>query len=220
MGLAQRLNGLRVPVWGPAYIQEVVFMKKVLSLICFILVAAIPIRAQDEYPKVEIFGGYSYLSAGIRFDDPFDDDAAGFFDEREGVHGFGFNIAGNFHRNVGIVADFSYHKRELEAPFGDDVDFSTFNFLFGPRFTARGDRVDGFVHTLIGGVRRKVEDFDSDTELAFGLGGGVDVKVTPNFGIRVIQLDYIPVRSRDIFTLDKDWDHNLRAQVGLTFKWQ
>ncbi|HWP45307.1 MAG TPA: outer membrane beta-barrel protein [Blastocatellia bacterium] len=194
-------------------------MRRLMMCFAVLLLAALPARAQDTYPTAEIFGGYSYFSADIEFDDPFDDDDQGFFDEREGIHGFGFSVTGNFHPNIGIVGDFSYHKREIEIPFGNDIDISNFVFLFGPRFTARGDAVDFFGHAMVGGVRNKVENFDSDTELALGFGGGLDIKVTDSFAVRAFQLDYIPMRSRNIFTGDKEWIHNGRFQIGLTYKW-
>lgn len=192
-------------------------MRKFILFFAVLFLAAVPARAQDTYPSAEIFGGYSYLSVDIGFDDPFDDDGEDFFDEREGVHGIGFSVAGNISSSVGIVADMSYHKRELELP-GDDVDFSTFVFLFGPRFTARGDRFDGFVHALVGGARSKVEDFDSETDFALGFGGGLDIKAGDNFAVRLFQLDYIPVRTTNPFTDDGEWIHNLRFQIGGTFR--
>jgi opacity protein-like surface antigen len=191
---------------------------RLLMVAAFVLIAAISAHAQD-YPKAEVFGGYSYLSRDVLFDDPFDDDELGFFDEREGFHGVGFSVAGNFHKNFGLVGDFSYHRREIELP-GEDIDFSNFVFLFGPRATARGDKVEGFGQFLIGGVRGKVEDFDSDTELALGIGGGVDFKVSDTFAVRALQLDYIPVRQRNPFTLDKEWSHNIRIQAGVTIRIQ
>lgn len=194
-------------------------MKKFMMIVAALFFAAIPARAQDTYPRAEIFGGYSYFSADISIDDPFDDDDAGLFNQREGIHGVGFSVAGNLSRSVGIVGDFSYHKREIEIPGGDDIDFSTFLFLVGPRLTERGNRVEGFVHALVGGVRRKVEDFDSDTNLALGFGGGLDVKVTDNVAIRVFQVDYLPFRERNPFTGDKEWSHNARFQIGATYKW-
>ena len=193
-------------------------MKRLVLLFAMFMLAAIPSYAQNDYPKAEVFGGYSHFSADIRFSNPFDPGGQPFFDQREGVHGFGFSVAGNLSKSFGVVGDFSYHKREIEVP-GPDIDFSTFNFLFGPRLTARGDRVEGFGHALIGGVRRRVEGGDSDVDFALGLGGGVDVKVSRNFGIRLVQLDYIPFRDRDpFFPGDKDWRHNLRVQVGATVR--
>lgn len=194
-------------------------MRKFLIIAAFILLVSIPARAQDTYPTVEIFGGYSYLSTDVTFDNPFDDDEDDFFDDREGFHGAGFSLAGNLSRSVGLVADFSYHKKELDVPFfADEIDSSALIFLFGPRFTARGDRVNAFGHILIGGVRTKVEEFDSETDLALGVGGGIDIKATDKFAIRLIQLDYIPVRSEGLFD-DKEWFHNLRFQIGGVLRW-
>ncbi|HET9533444.1 MAG TPA: outer membrane beta-barrel protein [Blastocatellia bacterium] len=192
-------------------------MRRLIMFIAVLLFAAAPARAQDSYPTVELFGGYSYYSADIELDDPFDDDDLPFFSDRESLHGIGFSIAGNFHPNVGIVGDFSYNKREIEIP-GDDIDISNFIFLFGPRFTARGDAVDFFGHVMIGGVRRKIETFDSNTDFALGFGGGLDLKVHPNVAIRLFQLDYIPTRERD-FLGDKQWVHNGRFQIGATLRW-
>jgi len=101
---------------------------------------------------------------------------------------------------------------------GPDIDFHTLNFLFGPRVTARGSRFEGFAHALFGGITRKVEDLDSDTEFEMGFGGGVDVKFGDHFAVRLVQLDYLPFRDRDIFTGDKEWRHNARVQVGATFR--
>ena len=193
-------------------------MKKCLMLFTFLFVASLPTYAQGDYPKFEVFGGYSYFSADINLDDPFDNNGVPFFSQREGFHGAAFSGAVNLSRSFGIVADFSYHKKEVELP-GADIDFSTFAYLFGPRVTARGHRVEGFAHALIGGVRRKVENFADDKDLALGFGGGVDIKASDRFAIRAIQLDYLPFRDRDFFTGDKEWRHNVRASVGVTFRW-
>jgi hypothetical protein len=193
-------------------------MRKAFLVLTVLFIGATQARAQDSYPSVEVFGGYSYLSTDVSIDDPFDDDGEDFFDEREGFHGIGFSVAGNVSGSVGIVADLSYHKREIELP-GDDVDVSQFLFLFGPRFTARGDRVDAFGHVLIGGVRSKVETLDSDTNLALGFGGGIDIKAGDSFAIRLFQIDYIPVRFENPITEDDEWSHNLRFQIGATYRW-
>jgi opacity protein-like surface antigen len=192
-------------------------MRRVVFLFTVFLLTAISANAQSDYPKAEVFAGYSHFSADINLDNPFDNDGLPFFAQREGIHGFAVSGAANFSKSFGVVADFSYHKKEFEV-FGPDIDFSTFSFLFGPRFTARGDKVEAFGHFLVGGVRRKIEDFTSDTDLALGVGGGVDVKVSRNFGVRLVQIDYLPFRDRDLFTGDKEWRHNLRVGVGVTFR--
>lgn len=191
-------------------------MRKMMMLAAMLLVAAIPAHAQDTYPAAEIFGGYSYLSvdtgAGL------DGDLSDFFDNREGFHGVGFSVAGNLSRNFGIVGDFSYNRKKIDLGVGD-IKLNEFIFLFGPRVYARGGSVTGFAHALVGGVRSKTTsddfgNFGSSTNFAMGFGGGVDVNVTDSIGIRVFQLDYIPVRA------EGEWFHNLRAQAGITFRLQ
>ena len=195
-------------------------MRKFILPLAVLFLAAIPAKAQDEYPTVEIFGGYSYLNVdvGVNFDD---EDIN--IDDRENFHGFGVSIAGNVSKNFGIVGDFSYNRKSIDDIVGFDANANLTLFLFGPRFTARGDKVDGFVHALIGGARQRISvDLPGDnvniseTDLALGFGGGVDVKVGSNVAIRVFQLDYIPIRTTDdLITGGEDrWRHNFRFQIG------
>jgi len=192
-------------------------MKKLLFISGVILLCTAPARAQSDYPKAEVFGGYSYFSADIKISDPFDTSGDPFFQQREGFHGFAVSGAANLSRSFGVVADFSYHRKEFEV-FGPNIRFTTFNFLFGPRVTARGHRVEAFAHGLVGGVRREIQDVGSSVDFALGAGGGVDVKVARNVAIRLFQADYIPFRDRDPFTGDKEWRHNLRVSTGVTFR--
>jgi hypothetical protein len=190
-------------------------MRKVLLTIAALLLITIPASAQDSYPSVEIFGGYSYFSQDLNIDFD-DDDGILDFDEREGFHGVGFSVAGNLNRWFGIVGDFSYNKREIEFP-GEDVDISNFVFLFGPRFSARGSGVTGFGHILIGGTRSKVEGGDSATGLTIGIGAGLDVNVSDGFAIRVGQVDFLPTRY-SFGAGDDEWFNNLRFQIGIVLK--
>ena len=202
-------------------------MRKFILPLAVLFLAAVPVNAQDEYPSVEIFGGYSYLSVDVGADldgdgddDPFD------FDDREGFHGFGVSIAGNITSSFGVVGDFSYNRKDISELTGFDSNANVTLFLFGPRFTARGDSVDGFVHAMVGVARQRVEvdlpgeNFDiTENDLALGFGGGVDIKASDRFAIRLFQLDYIPVHSEDPFEVDeKRWVHNFRFQIGAVFR--
>ncbi|HEX8185289.1 MAG TPA: outer membrane beta-barrel protein [Blastocatellia bacterium] len=193
-------------------------MRKLIMLAAMLFIAAIPAHAQGNYPVAEIFGGYSYLS----FDTGagFGEDIGDFFDNREGFHGVGFSVAGNLSRHFGIVGDFSYHRKTQDIGI-TDLKTNKYYFLFGPRVYARGHSVTGFAHALVGGTRTKLTsddfqgaDLGSRTDFALGFGGGVDVNVTDSIGIRLFQLDYIPVRT------EGSWFHDLRAQVGITFRIQ
>ena len=192
-------------------------MRKLMMLAATLFIAAIPAHAQGNYPIAEIFGGYSYLSfdTGAGFDDDIDD----FFDNREGFHGIGFNAAFNLSKHFGIVGDISYHRKTEDIGIAD-LKTNKYYFLFGPRVYARGDNVTGFAHALVGGARTTLTsdafqgNLDSRTDFALGFGGGVDVKLTDGIALRVFQVDYIPVRT------DGEWFHDLRAQVGITFRLQ
>ena len=68
------------------------------------------------------------------------------------------------------------------------------------------------------------------TDFAMAVGGGVDVRLSDNFSLRLIQVDYAPVflKDRSIgrlgaagaivpFTLEGQRQDNIRISVGLTF---
>src|SRR5574341_178321 len=141
----------------------------------------------QETPKTEIFGGYSYLR---------------FRSEGEGVNGNGFNfsVAGNFNKHVGLVAEVGRQSASESLNLRDLFSDPTFpnttveakarlvTYLFGPRFSARSDKVTAFAHTLFGGARGSgeataagISGSISDTGFALALGGGLDV----NAGKRV-----------------------------------
>ncbi|HLG15843.1 MAG TPA: hypothetical protein VJH03_15260 [Blastocatellia bacterium] len=171
-------------------------MKRLLLSIAVLMVAAVPALAQETYPKAEIFGGYSYLNAVVV--------------ERESLHGWGASFAGNLGPRVGLVAEFSGHYGKVRTA-SVELDSSAYTFLFGPRFSARTRSLTAFGHALVGGATVRIEGA-SDTGLAVGLGGGLDVVGNKNFGLRIIQVDYLPIR------LGGEWNHNIRLQTGVIIK--
>jgi hypothetical protein len=52
----------------------------------------------------------------------------------------------------------------------------------------------------------------AEARFAMGLGGGADVTVSGRIAIRVVQLDYIPMRTRPY------WTHNVRIMSGIVFR--
>jgi len=167
-------------------------MKKPLFLssllaICLPLAAS----AQEVAPKVEIFGGYSYLRA--------DTDTTGL--DSINAHGFNTSLAGNITKHIGIVGEFS--RFTLSDSFTVsvlgriNVDSNVVTYLFGPRITPHRGKVEPFVHALLGGARENDKfsggfgDELTENAFAFALGGGLDIKVNDNFAIRVAQVDYL-----------------------------
>jgi opacity protein-like surface antigen len=175
-----------------------------LVVLCLPL-AALAQAANEEAPKFEISGGYSFVNGG-----------------GDTAHGFNASFAGNVTRRIGVVGEFNrYTESEtisvpslgtitidpsLQIPplpaLGPlTVKSSLSTFLFGPRLTLIRRKAEPFVHGLLG-VARSSFDFSGsgitgsgdNNAFAFALGGGVDVKVHKNFAIRVGQLDYLGVR--------------------------
>lgn len=64
------------------------------------------------------------------------------------------------------------------------AESTVYEYLFGPRFTFRGSRVDGFVHGLFGVCDGHTNIGFSDTGLTFGGGVGVDIGIARNLAVR------------------------------------
>jgi hypothetical protein len=144
------------------------FVSRIL-IATFVFAASTQAVAQD-YPKVEVFTGYSYLR-GTNLNANF--------------VGFGVSAAGNLNKWFGMVADFSHHQVNGNSGWGH-VD----SILIGPKFTSRGaSRVNPYFHTMVGAVR--VGILGTGSAFGWALGGGVDVKVHRNIAIRVIDMTFV-----------------------------
>jgi opacity protein-like surface antigen len=185
-------------------------------------------RAQ-EFPKAEVFGGYSYGNFGPVLS------GAG----RTNLNGWNASVGVNVNRWFGLVTDFDGHYGSSKAfiPFppipctptacgftiSENDKFH--NFLFGPQFSLRTKKLTPFVHALFGGSRfnrsgtetivppppttASTFNFSSSTtNFAFAGGGGVDYKFTDKFAWRV-QADYLEIGSQSR-TLN-----NVRVSTGL-----
>jgi len=173
--------------------------------------------AQDA-PKVEVFGGYSYLhSKGDSSSDGIN------------LNGWNASVAGNLTPSFGLVADISGHYTTETVVTGltttgsgvitSRAKLSDHLFLFGPRFSYRKhERVTPFAHVLVGGFRAKGSLSgafflnETDTGFAAAAGGGVDVKLSQRFAFRLVQADYVFDRSNG------ESGHNARISTGLVFR--
>jgi opacity protein-like surface antigen len=193
---------------------------------------------KDEYPKVEVFAGYSALgeagSRGISFG----------ADRRVGGNysakpGFETSIIRNFSKRFGIKGDFSAHINNesgsgpitLCTPGCTTVtqDFQlksrVYNFLAGPEFKARNStRFTPFAHVL-GGVAHTSATFTtpgptfnlllkkSDNSFAMALGGGIDIRASKRVSFRGM-MDYNPVFVHDSTSGTRDF---FRLSLGVLF---
>lgn len=205
-------------------------MKK-LPFLASLVVLCLPLAAlaQEEAPKVEISGGYSFLRLNLGAV-PGSENVDANLDHLD-THGFNMSFAGNFARHVGIISEFSqYSKSEtfniLGSPIaqGLDVKFRVLTLLFGPRVTLHRGKVEPFVHALFGAARATAESSVSGISgapdvpeevgyaFAYALGGGVDVKVHRNIAIRLAQVDYLAARPGG------EGLNNFRFSVGVVIR--
>lgn len=202
--------------------------------------------------RADFFIGYSNLQAeGIPDrNDPgniFDDN---FFGRRTGLHGVNVSATGFFNDYFGITGDFSFHRKEDREVFGpndeDRIDTRVMYFMAGPKLKYRNpSRFEPYVHALFGGAQTRfkvttqfpvsggsvTDSFDTKaTDFAMAVGGGVDVRLSDNFSLRLIQVDYAPVFLKDRsvntlggagaiipFTLESQRQDNVRISVGIVF---
>jgi len=191
----------------------------------------------NEYPKVEVFVGYSALgetgSRAISFGPN-----ASVSGDYEG-QGFETSIIRNFSKHLGIKGDFSAHFNN-ESGSGpitactptcttatQDFQLKTrvYNFLAGPEFKARNStRFTPFVHAL-GGFAHTSATFTTlgpthillvrrnDTSFAMGLGGGLDIRASNRVSFRAMT-DYNPVFVQDSTGGRRDF---VRFSFGVLF---
>jgi hypothetical protein len=87
-----------------------------------------------------------------------------------------------------------------------------YELLGGSQISLRGNRVTVFVHPLVGG---STVDGSNTFSLSAGVGGGLDVSINERVGVRLIQFDWIPLRSPK----DEEWFKNvIRFGFGIVIK--
>ena len=186
----------------------------------FLLAAScLPAAAQD-YPRWDVFGGFSYARVNLG------GQAGVFAPTTQNYWGMEINPSYNPRPYLRILlCDFSVGLggSKTSTPFFH-TDVRTAQVLFGPEFVLRSRTLQPFAHGLIGITNtRLVETFHGQdvvpdvarrTNLAFGVGGGLDIRVTRLIAIRAFQADYIPAR------LAGAWENHFRVSTGLTFSFQ
>ena len=164
-------------------------MKKACLLALLVVVSAMPSLAQDT--KYEVFGGYSYLRAQPGGGLPVVD-----------TSGWEASLAYRWNNWLSLKADFDGHYCCDGAKMHD--------FLGGPQFNFGHGELRPYVHALVGGSHGSQAGV-SDTVLAFAFGGGLDIKISDRFAIRLAQADYFGTRYAE------QTQNNFRISTGLVF---
>jgi hypothetical protein len=183
-------------------------MRKILLSTVLVFLAPLAVAAQDEYPRAEVFGGYSYFRANP---------------DGSNLNGWDASVAINLTNWFGVEGDFSGHYGSPEV-FGFNipfVDINSYTFMAGPKLAYRSGLVTPFAHFLIGAARASTGAFGvsvSDSALATVVGGGIDINLNRSIAIRAIQADYLMTRfPTDTFSFN-DRQDNFRFSAGLVVK--
>lgn len=191
---------------------------------CIIIFFTATAHAQLTSTRLEAYGGYSLLRPNLPKNIGGSDPSV----EQLGqtllgnVLGWNGGLTANITNSFGVTADLSGYYKKLDIDDEDvHANLKLHTFLFGPRFTRRGETVRPFAHALFGfghASAKLREDSDSEnlsrTLFAAAVGVGLDIAVRPNFAIRVIQFDYFPVRNSETKSLTFQ---NIRWGTGVVF---
>jgi len=164
--------------------------------------------AQDQAPKAELFGGFSYLrTAG-----------------NSNINGWNAQAAFNMNKWFGVAADFSGHYQTRSEDFSRS-SANLMNFMFGPQLSDRAGKITGFAHALFGGARAgkglllgKGVLGSTATNFAMAFGGGIDANVNDIIAVRLFQADYLNIRAKNPVTQNSEGRSNFRLSIGVVFK--
>ncbi len=156
-------------------------MRRFLLLLLAVVLAGSLIAAAQEFPRVSATFGYSYAR-----------------NQSMGAIAYNFNgwngeATLNANHYFGFTTSISggYHSVS-----GSSEKLKVYHFLFGPQFTYRGEesRVQPFGRFLFGASKAEAGYATlagSSTEFSYGLGGGLDAKLSSHVAARLFQADFI-----------------------------
>jgi len=178
-------------------------------VLCLFLLGAVPLEAQT--PRAEISGGYSFVHDKDRSEDF--------------PAGWVVSAIGNVNEWISVATEVGGNYRVCRecqrGPFtsskfrSTDLNLRVYTVMAGPRVASHAiSAVTPFAQILVGGshISGGVQ-FDGalNTGFTYQPGGGVDVRVTPNVGIR-LEGDYRVIRTKGHDNKES------RVLVGVVFR--
>jgi hypothetical protein len=150
-------------------------------VICLMAMLASLTTHAQEFPKAEMYGGYSYVNI----------DTNG-VTSRQSANGWEAAASGNFNKWLGVEADVAgYYKTYGVSGLGD-VKATDYSYGAGPRINFR----PLFMHALIGGdhLTGSLNGVsESQDSLAGAFGGGVEWPISTHLSARG-SVDYVFTR--------------------------
>jgi opacity protein-like surface antigen/outer membrane protein OmpA-like peptidoglycan-associated protein len=179
-------------------------------------------------PRFELFLGYSYVQAVPKL---------AFGNRLVWLNGGSASLAFNLNRTLGLVADFGDYtnsQMRFQGAYNstvnvDNANSAVLSYLFGPRLSYRKyDRITPFAQVLLGGVHANEIALDnctvgcvllpSENSFALTAGGGLDLKVSHHFAVRLIQAEYMMTRFTNYTTGASGTQNDMRLSAGVVFR--
>ena len=191
-----------------------VFGNLVATLTVVCALGTLATAQEQPSPKLEIFGGYSFLYPGANVHGTLPPGTPVSSHLDWNLRGAGASATYDFTRHFGITLDASDHWG-ISGSRIDHADFS--NLSLGPKFTFRYSHVSPFLEVLVGDQRLYPEAFYHIDKLGVMAGGGLDVNLARHFAWRLVRADYVASSYRfgPSETTSTTVLHGVRLQTGL-----
>ena len=189
--------------------------------------SAIPLAAQQAKPKVFDITPYAgYMMFGNLFDGPIGTSVSA-----GSGPVYGAQATLTMAKNVAIYGNVGYSSSDLKVglPILGGIDIGSSKALMYdggvelkvPMQTS--STVTPFVQGGIGAMRYEVDASILNakaTNVSYNVGGGVDVRLSPNFGVRLMAKDYIgkfDFKEATSFDLNGKTTNNVALTLGVNF---
>jgi hypothetical protein len=155
--------------------------------------------AQDEYPKIEIPVGFSFVNVHPN------QAALTSFNVFGGGGGFVYNVTSL----IGIKADFmgytqgSGQRLTQDGQFLGNVSGNLFTYMFGPQFKTHSGKYQPFFESLFGAAHTNLDanickleggcgsGSGNNNGFAMEFGLGLDIPITKTIQLRPVEVDYL-----------------------------
>lgn len=185
-----------------------------LLMLTVVLLSAITLAQDVETPKDEIFVGYQWLHPGGTVPAPFGNfNAPTAMKLPDMPAGFGAAYTYNFQKYFGLEGDFGHNWDDYETTVS-----------IGPKATYRTEDANYFLHTLLSYNRLGVNGLPNGNGIGAILGGGMDLKITHLFYLRIFEADYVWARQNYSSVVSSSFPdlrrvslEGIRLRTGLVF---
>ena len=189
--------------------------------------SAIPLAAQQAKPKVFDISPYAgYMMFGNLFDGPIGTSVSA-----GSGPVYGAQATLSMSKNIAIYGNVGYSSSDLKVglPILGGIDIGSSKALMydgGVEFKMpmqTSSTITPFVQGGIGAMRYEVDASILNakaTNVSYNVGGGVDVRLSPNFGVRLMAKDYIgkfDFKEATSFDLNGKTTNNVTLTLGVNF---